>query len=143
MDYRPKVGVGIIIRKDGQYLLLKRHNSHGAGTWSPPGGHLEFGETLEECAVRETMEETSLMVEEAAYLGITNDYFIEEKMHYITVWMEGIRFRGTARINSYRESADIGWYRLDQLPNPLFMPFYKFVNQNYYGSKSKFHHDIS
>lgn len=137
MDYRPKVGVGVIIRNNGRYLLLKRHNSHGTGTWSPPGGHLEYAETLEQCAIRETMEETSLVVEEVAYIGITNDYFCEENKHYITVWMEGIRFKGVAKINSYQESSDIGWYQPEQLPTPLFLPFYKFINQNYYGSKSR------
>lgn len=143
MNYRPLVGVGVVIRNNGRYLLLKRHNSHGAGTWSPPGGHLEFDETPEQCAIRETMEETSLIVEEVAYLGITDDHFREENKHYITIWMEGIRFTGTAKINSYREICDIGWYPSGRLPTPLFLPFYKFVNQNYYGSRFKHHQILS
>jgi len=134
MNDTPQVGVGVIIRNDGKYLLLKRQNSHGSGTWSPPGGHLEFGETIEKCAIRETEEETSLIVEEVIYLGISNDYFHDENKHYITVWMEGIRFKGIAKINSDREMSDIGWYRLEQLPSPLFLPFYKYIHHDYYGS---------
>jgi 8-oxo-dGTP diphosphatase len=41
---RPKVGVGVIIKKDGKVLMGKRKNAHGDGTWSFTGGHLEFGE---------------------------------------------------------------------------------------------------
>ncbi len=53
---RPKVGVGVIVVKEGKVLLLQRKNSHGSGTWCFPGGHLEYGESLEECAKREVLE---------------------------------------------------------------------------------------
>ncbi len=38
----PKVGVGVMILKDGKVLLTKRKGSHGAGMYSFPGGHLEY-----------------------------------------------------------------------------------------------------
>ena len=60
---RPKVGVGVIIVKEGKILLGKRKNAHGEGTWCPPGGHLELGESYEECAKRETFEETNFKIE--------------------------------------------------------------------------------
>ena len=130
---RPLVGVGVLVRdKEGRYLLMRRHNSHGEGTWSPPGGHLEFGETLEQCAIRETREETSLVVDKVKFLGVTNDYFQEEDKHYITIWMEAIQFSGEAGINSPDEMTDIGWFRFDQLPAPLFLPFRKLVSKEYY-----------
>lgn len=132
MKNRPLVGVGVIIRDNDRYLLMKRHNSHGEGTWATPGGHLEFGETLEQCAIRETREETSLLIESVIYLGITNDFFETENKHYITIWMEVVRFKGKAKINSSREMTEIGWYSLDQLPNPLFLPFEKLINKKYY-----------
>jgi 8-oxo-dGTP diphosphatase len=59
---RPKVGVGVFIIKDKKILMGKRINSHGEGTWSLPGGHLEFFETFEDCAKREVMEETGLKI---------------------------------------------------------------------------------
>ena len=58
----PRVGVAVVIERDGQVLLMKRKNVHGAGTWAVPGGHLEFGETPEECAVRETREEVGIAI---------------------------------------------------------------------------------
>lgn len=39
----PRIGVGVLIFRDGKLLLGKRRGSHGAGDWSAPGGHLEFG----------------------------------------------------------------------------------------------------
>lgn len=56
----PQVGVGVLILRDGKVLLGRRKGSHGAGCWSAPGGHLEFGEAVEDCALREALEETGL-----------------------------------------------------------------------------------
>ncbi len=44
----PQVGVGVLILRDGKVLLGRRKGSHGAGCWSAPGGHLEFGEAVED-----------------------------------------------------------------------------------------------
>ena len=43
----PKVGIGVMIQNEkGEVLLGLRQGSHGAGEWSFPGGHLEFGEKI-------------------------------------------------------------------------------------------------
>jgi 8-oxo-dGTP diphosphatase len=59
---RPRVGIGVIILKNGRVLLGKRKSSHGTGTWHFPGGHLEFGESLEDCSRREVLEETGMKI---------------------------------------------------------------------------------
>ena len=65
MTKRPLVGLGVLIfNEHNQILLGKRIASHGHSSWGPPGGHLEFGESFEECAAREIEEE---MLEEAGY----------------------------------------------------------------------------
>ena len=57
------IGVGLyILNKNEQLLLGLRKSSHGCGTWCPPGGHLEYGESFEQAASRETLEETGLNV---------------------------------------------------------------------------------
>jgi 8-oxo-dGTP diphosphatase len=64
----PSIGVGVIIEKDQKVLLLKRGNVHGADSWSTPGGHLDYGETPEECAIRETKEETNLDIQQVSHI---------------------------------------------------------------------------
>ena len=44
------VGVAVLVRRGEQVLLTHRKGSHGAGTWAPPGGHLDMGESFEDCA---------------------------------------------------------------------------------------------
>ena len=94
MNNRPKVGVGVLIIKDFKILLGKRKNAHGQGAWATPGGHLEFGETLEECAKRELFEETSLIAESIKKLWFTNDIHLQEGKHYITIFMIVDKFSG-------------------------------------------------
>lgn len=85
-----KVGVGVIVIRNKKVLLGLRAGSHGAGTWSCPGGHIEFGETVSECSVRETLEETG------ANLHLINNHFDwnekiweKEEKHYITIYSLG------------------------------------------------------
>jgi 8-oxo-dGTP diphosphatase len=59
----PRVGVGVIVLRNGLVLLGRRIGSHGAGSWALPGGHLEFGESVEQCAAREVLEETGLDIQ--------------------------------------------------------------------------------
>jgi len=85
-----KVGVGVVVVRDNKVLLGLRQGSHGAGTWSCPGGHVEFGESIAECSRRETLEETN------AELHLYADFFDwnekiwkDEQKHYITIYSLG------------------------------------------------------
>lgn len=90
-----RVGVGAFVLESPQesysnnprLLIGKRIGSHGAGTYALPGGHLEFGETPEMCAVREVLEETGLKVSNPRFLTATNDYMPMEDKHYVTLFM--------------------------------------------------------
>ncbi|KAF9468893.1 NUDIX hydrolase domain-like protein [Collybia nuda] len=83
-----KVGVGVfILDQAGRFILGKRKGSHGEGTWALPGGHLEFGETFEACAVREVLEETGLQVTDLRFLTATNNIMESEGKHYVTIFL--------------------------------------------------------
>lgn len=120
---RPGVGVGVLICRGDRILLLHRINAHGAGTWSAPGGHLEFGESPEACAIRETKEETGLDINPPMFLVLTNDLFYQDKKHYITIWMKADFQKGEPVVNAPSESDAIGWFTWDKLPDQLFVPF--------------------
>jgi len=59
---RPVPAVAALVFRDGSVLLVKRRDEPNRGRWSPPGGSLELGETVEEAAARETLEETGVTV---------------------------------------------------------------------------------
>ena len=62
---RPKVGIGIyIVDGRGNLLMILRKTTHEPGTWCPPGGHLEIGESFLECCKREVKEEVGLNISE-------------------------------------------------------------------------------
>lgn len=122
---RPGVGVGVIIWRDGKFLIGQRKGSHGAGTWSVPGGHLEFEETLEECARREALEETGLTIKNIKFLALTNDIMPDDNKHYITIWMKTDWAEGEAKITEPDKCTDQIWTDFKNLPTPLFEPCWK------------------
>jgi len=134
MDQKLHVGTAMIITRDNKVLLMKRKGRHGQGTWSTPGGHLDFGETLEGCAVREAKEEVGVDVFDVRFRCVTNDVFEEEGRHYITIWFEG-KPTGEPSIAAEREVAEIGWFAWESLPQPLFLPLENLVRQNSYPPK--------
>ncbi len=53
--------VSALVFRDGAVLLVKRRDEPSRGLWSPPGGSLELGETVEQAAAREALEETGIV----------------------------------------------------------------------------------
>ena len=135
MTQEPKVGVAIIITKNDQVLLMKRKGLHGKGTWSTPGGHLDFGETPEQCAAREAKEEMGLDVVDIRFRAVTNDVFEETGKHYITIWMQGRTTSNDPMIAAEDEVTEIGWFAWDSLPNPLFLSLENLIKANSYPPK--------
>ncbi len=131
MKKRPKVGVGVCIVKNGKVLLGQRLNAHGEGTWCFPGGHLEFGESWEDCARREVKEETGIAVTNIKYVACTNDIFTDESKHYITVYMQADWKSGTARVLEPDRMVKWQWFEWDSLPKPFFLPLQHLVESGF------------
>lgn len=115
---RPGVGVGVIVRR-GNAILLVRRTRHGAGQWSAPGGYLDHGESLEDCAARETHEETGLEIADTWFLAVANDRFPDGK-HNVTVWFAADAPEGEALVAAPDELDDVRWFRWDELPDELY-----------------------
>jgi 8-oxo-dGTP diphosphatase len=118
-----RVGVGVFAVRDGAFLMGRRHGAHGAGTWSLPGGHLEFGESFADAARRELWEETGLTIGGLEQLAVTNDVFAGERRHCVTLWMVGDEVGGEPVVREPDKFVDLTWYDLDTLPQPLFQPW--------------------
>jgi len=128
----PKVGVGVFIKRSGYFLMRKRKGAHGEGTWSVPGGHLEWGETPEKTAVREVLEETGLKVVNPRFGGMTNDVFEEEGKHYITIWMIVDWEEGEAKITEPEYCIEQKWVTFTDIPRPLFLPWKQLIRSPYF-----------
>lgn len=121
---RPLVGIGVIIKRGNKILLLKRSRkvSHGRGEWALPGGHLEFGETLEEAARREVGEETGLKIAHPQFLAVFNErsYLVKDRKHIVCVVFLTRYLGGKLKNLEPRKHLEMSWFTLEQLPTPLF-----------------------
>ena len=115
---RPQVGVGVIFVRGDTVFLAKRHGAHGEDTWASAGGHLENGETLEECGRREAMEELGVTVEDLRYLCVSN--IIAYDKHYVDIEFLGEIGDQEPRLMEPDSFIASGWFSLDDLPEPLF-----------------------
>jgi 8-oxo-dGTP diphosphatase len=116
-----RVGIGVFVFKDGKFLLQKRQGSHGEGTWSLPGGHLEFGESFEDTARREVKEESNLAIINVRFGAVTNDHFVDENKHYVTIWMLSDWHSGELQNMEPQKCTAQSWHTFDDLPSPLLL----------------------
>lgn len=86
-------------------------------------------ESLEDCARRETVEETGLIVPKFSFLTVTNDIFESTRKHYLTVFMVGYLSSGRAKVQEADKIDKWNWFSWDLLPKPLFLPIQQLVNR--------------
>lgn len=130
MNKEVRVGVGVVLLRNNCILLGERLGSHGSGTWSTPGGHLEVGESIEECAKRELFEETGLVVDSVTKLAFTNDIFEKEHKHYVTLFVLGSCPDSEPQLKEPDKCKQWKWCKLDDLPSPLFLPLTNLLKEN-------------
>lgn len=128
---QPMVGVGVIIVRDGRVLLGRRAGSHGAGAWALPGGHLEFGESIERCARREVREETGLELRAITAAPYTNDVMAAEGKHYVTCFVQAEPAPGEARVLEPAKCEGWSWFAWSALPDGLFQPLQNLVDSGF------------
>jgi 8-oxo-dGTP diphosphatase len=116
----PQVGVGVMILKEGKVLLGKRKGAHGAGEYAFPGGHLEYRESFEECARRETQEESGLEITNIRFQFVAN-VMQYAPQHYVHIGLVADWSSGIPAVLEPEASEAWMWYEMDQLPQPLFV----------------------
>jgi 8-oxo-dGTP diphosphatase len=122
---RPKIGVAALVFQEGKVLLHHRKGPVASGVWAPPGGHLEFGETIEECAKRELLEEAGIEALHVISGPWTND--VMDHGHYVTFFTFITQFRGTPQTMEPEKASDLHWCELHNLPEPLFPSVRSFI----------------
>lgn len=118
----PRVGLGVFVWRNGKFLMGRRIGKHGTNTWSVPGGWLEFGESWEGCARREIEEETGLQIGDVRFVAATNNIFLAENTHSVTIWVDTDWVSGEPQTLEPDKFVELGWYDFKSLPTPLFEP---------------------
>jgi ADP-ribose pyrophosphatase YjhB (NUDIX family) len=112
----------VLINESNQVLLHRRADN---GAWALPGGRMEIGESIEECAVREMFEETGLHVTIKRLVGVYSDpknycilrYPDGYAVHYLIIVYEVEQTGGELLISE--ESTDLRYFDVDALPEEI------------------------
>ena len=119
-------GCVVILIKDDMILLGKRSENvetadsemHEEGTWTLPGGNIEYGEKFFEAGIREVKEETNLDAKDLELICVQTD--LNEHAHYISVGMISHNFSGELKTMEPEEITTWKWFNINELPNKIF-----------------------
>lgn len=136
-------GCGVMVFNDEGKLLLGLRNSdrekadselHEEGTWTLPGGNIEYGETFEEAGIREAKEETGIDVSDLEVICVQTDK--NEYAHYVSVGMIARSVNGTPRAMEPEQILKWEWFDLNNLPKNIFSASKKtidcYLNKKFY-----------
>ncbi|NMA51155.1 MAG: NUDIX domain-containing protein [Mollicutes bacterium] len=125
---KPGIGVGVMIIKNNKILLglrnpsKKKANSElpGEGTWTMPGGKVEYMETLKNAAIRELKEETNLEATKLNVFCISDD--MTDTAHYVTVGFMVTEYKGKLKTMEPETILEWKWFDLNELPKNIYKP---------------------
>ncbi|RMZ81822.1 hypothetical protein DV738_g2005, partial [Chaetothyriales sp. CBS 135597] len=87
---QPDVGVGVfVLNSSNEFLIGQRKGCVGSGSYALPGGHLEVGESFEDCAAREALEEAGINIVNPKFLVATTGVYHDQGrlIHYVAIFM--------------------------------------------------------
>lgn len=114
-----KVGLSVMIFRDGKVLMGKRKGSHGAGEFAFPGGKMEYGESIVDAVKREVLEETGMEIENVKFLLVYNLLHFMPK-HFVGIGFTADWKSGEPVVLEPEKCDGWGWYEVDNLPAPRF-----------------------
>ncbi|MET9150027.1 NUDIX domain-containing protein [Streptomyces griseoflavus] len=124
---KPGISAAIIVA-DGKVLMVRRRVSEGELMWQFPAGAIEDGEAAEEAAVRETVEETGLVVVAVKLLGER----VHPKTGRLMSYTACEPLEGEARVADEEELDAVAWVAREQIddyvPYGLFKPVQAYLD---------------
>ena len=127
MDKVIKVGVGVLLLKDNKILLghrvTKQKDTGGIyepDSWTCPGGKQEYEETVLETAIRETKEETNLLLKDVQVFTATDEF--QTDRHFVTIGVISSSYEGELKVMESEKINEWKWFDLNDLPNNLYTP---------------------
>ncbi len=109
----PLLTVDTVITQNNSVVLIMRKNPPFKGSWALPGGFVEYGETVEMAAIRETKEETGLDIELDGIVGVYSDPNRDPRGHIISICFLGHRIDGELVADT--DAADIQCMGIDEI----------------------------
>jgi len=126
IGHRPILMVGaaiLVVDDQSRLLLMKRSDS---GCWGPPGGAVEPGEVVEDAALRETLEETNLVIEDMTLFGVFSGmelyykYPNGDEVYNVTIVYLSRKWSGAVQIND--EHVEWKWFDGNEIPEDISPP---------------------
>jgi ADP-ribose pyrophosphatase len=109
--------VGAVVFRDGAVLLVERRNPPCANQWAIPGGKVRLGETLQQAAERELLEETGIRIKAGepvyAFDLIERDAADNVQWHYAIIDLQAEYLGG--EVHAGDDAAAAAWFRPEQL----------------------------
>lgn len=124
----------LLVNTQWEILYWLRKSKHGENTYGPPGGHLEYGETIETCAVRELFEESWIIAEEknVHIFCILNEIYPNNEKHYINIitLITNVSWNPENKEPEKLESWQwMSWDEIKKLWEQNFFPMRNFINE--------------
>ncbi len=118
----PTTRVSVVVLNKENQILLVRHRKGNRRYWVLPGGRLEYGETFEECAVRELKEETGLDVEFERFLFLSEAIAPDRSRHIVNIFIKARIIGGVMKLGDEPVLAGVEFIPLEDLEKLTLFP---------------------
>ncbi|WP_010093502.1 NUDIX hydrolase [Ornithinibacillus scapharcae] len=119
---RVDVAYVLLFDEKNKKVLMVKNKGQNSSYYTLPGGAVEYGETLEEAAIREVKEETGLDVKIEGIFTVSEAFFEERGHHTILFTFIGKIIGGEMSISFPEEIEEITWMELDLAENSILIP---------------------